>query len=62
MFSFSLSFSVNLLLAYFTIVPIALLHCLWASDVKSGVAGLRKAFIFSFMCIGVIAWFVEVSG
>ena len=62
MLSLSLSLSVYLLLTCLTIVPIALLHCLWASNVESGFAGLRRAFIFSFMCFGVIVWLVEVAG
>jgi len=61
MFSLSLSFSVSVLLACLTIVPFALLHCLWASNVEIGFAGLRRVVIFSIMCIGVLAWSVEVS-
>ena len=39
----------SVLLACRTIVPIAVLHCLWAFDVKIGFAGLRSVVIFSFM-------------
>ena len=38
-----------MLLACLTIVPIALLHCLWASAVYIGIAGLRNVF-FSRLC------------
>ena len=52
-----------MLLACLTIVPIiALLHCLWASDVGIGCAGLRIVLIFSFMCIGFCSWSVEDYG
>jgi len=62
MFPFSLSFSVSVLLDCLTIVPIALLCCLWTSDVEIGFAGLRRVVIFSFMCSGVLAWSVKVYG
>ena len=58
----SLSFSFNVLLACRTIVPIALLHCLWASDDEIGCAGLMIVLIFSFMNIGFCSWSVEASG
>ena len=58
----SLNFSVSVLLACRTIVPMALLHCLWASDVEIVFFELRSVVIFSFMWIGVIAWSVEASG
>ncbi len=60
-FSLSLSFSFIVLLACRAIIPIALLHCLWASNVEIGFAGLRIVVIFSFMCIGFISWFVKGS-
>ena len=52
-----------MLLACLTIVPIALLHCLWVSDVETGYcAGLRIVSILLFMCVGFCSWFVEASG
>ena len=52
-----------MLLACLPIVPIALLHCLRASDVvEIGCAGLRIVLILSFMCIGFCPWSVKVSG
>ena len=44
------------------VVPIASLHCLWASDIEIGFAGLRDLVIFSFMWTGFIAWSVETFG
>ena len=49
---FSLGLSVNVSLACLTIVPIALLHCLWASDAKIGVTGLRSLINLPFIWIG----------
>jgi len=49
-------------LACLTIVHIALLHCLWASDVDIGCAGLRIVLILLFMCIGFCLLSVEASG
>ena len=46
--SLSLSLSFRVLLACLTIVPIALLHCLWASDVEIGCDGLRIVLILLF--------------
>jgi len=43
-------------------VHIALLHCLWASNVEIGFEGLRSVVIFSFMWIGFISWSVKASG
>jgi len=60
--SFSLSFSVSVLLACLTIVSIALLHYVWASDVEIGIAGLRSVVIFSVMRIRVIAWSLTAFG
>ena len=51
-----------MLLACLTIVPIALLHSLWASDVEIGCDGLRIVLILLFMCIGFCSWSVEASG
>ncbi len=39
--SFSLRLSGNVLLAFLIIVPMALVHCLCASDVEIGVVDLR---------------------
>ena len=58
----SLRFSFGVLLACRTIVPIALLNCLWACNVVIGFPGLRIVVIFSFVCIGFISWSVEASG
>ena len=57
-----MSFSFRVLLACLTIVPIALLHCLWASDVEIGCDGLRIVLILLFMCIGFCSWYVEAYG
>jgi hypothetical protein len=62
MFSFILSFSVIVLLACLVIVPIALFHCIRASDVEISFAGLRRVVFFSFMWIGVLAWSAEIFG
>ena len=59
---FSLSFSDIVFLDCLAIVPIALFHCLMASDDEIGFAGLRNVVIFSFMSIGVVAWSVEAYG
>ena len=51
-----------MLIACLTIVPIALLHCLWSSDVEIECAGLRIVLILLFKCIGFCSWSVEASG
>ncbi len=51
-----------MLLACLTIVPIALLHCLCASDVEIGCAESRIVSILLFMCIGFCSWSLEASG
>ncbi len=60
-FSLSLSFAFSVLLACLTIVPIVSLHCLQASDVEIGCAGLRIVLILSFICIGFCSWSVQDS-
>ena len=57
-----LSFSFRVLFACLTIVPIALLHCVWASDVEIGCVGLRTVLILLVMFIGFYSWSVEASG
>ena len=49
-------------LACLTIVPMALLLCLCASDIEIGVAGLRSLAIFLLMWIGFRAWILASSG
>ena len=51
-----------MLLDCLTIVPIALLHCLWASDVEIGCAGFNIVLSLLLMCIGFCSWSVEASG
>jgi hypothetical protein len=61
-FSLSLGFSVSVLLACRSIIPIALLHFWGASDVEIGIVGLMSVVIFSFMCIRVVAWSLAAYG
>ena len=45
-----------------TIVPSALLHCLWASDVEIDCAGLRIVLISMLRCVGFCSWSLEAHG
>ena len=51
-----------MLLACLIIVPMALMHCLCASDAEISVVGLRSLAFFSLMWTGFRAWLLASSG
>ncbi len=62
MFSFSLSLSVSVWLAFLIMFPIALEHCWCASFVVMGDSGWSIWFIFWFMCGGIRFGSAMISG
>ncbi len=62
MFSLSLNFSDNASLAFLTVEPIVLVHCMCNSDGDNVVSGLRICFTLMLMRIGSWVWSLAVSG